>query len=94
MALTVALGTVGAIGTAVYVTRADSDAAVAAAEADPEADVEEDLPEADPDPVPAAPAPAQVAPTPPPIADTVVPDDGEDLSQVPAPYTEGAWMNS
>ncbi|MEM6992098.1 MAG: hypothetical protein AAF721_16425 [Myxococcota bacterium] len=95
MALTVALGTVGAIGTGVYMTQRDADEAAQEAALEAEADeVEEELPEwEDPEPVPAAAAPEPVTPPTPPVVDTVLPAD-EDLTEVPAPYSEGAWMNS
>ncbi len=91
MALTVALGTVGAVGTAVYMTRADAQEAAATQAAEEAApDEEEELPEAPPDPEP---EPEPVAEPTPEVVDTVLPAD-EDLSNVPAPYSEGAWMNS
>jgi len=96
MALTVALGCVGAVGTAVYLTHQDTEeAAIAQADDMEEAD-DEDYPEAPPDPEPepepvpvAAPEPA---PEPAPL-NSVVPAD-EDLENVPAPQSEGWWMNS
>lgn len=100
MALTLALGAVGAVGTAAYVTHLDAQTAAAdraaveaAKRAEAEAD-DEELPEAPPSPVEVA------TPTPVPqgIGEPALPADDvtaeEDLTQVPAPYSEGAWMNS
>ena len=96
MALTVALGCVGAVGTAVYLTHKDAEeAAIAQADDVAPAD-DDDYPEAPPEPEPAPePEPVPVVapePAPEPI-NTVLPAD-EDLENVPAPQSEGWWMNS
>lgn len=100
MALTLALGTVGAVGTAAYVTHLDAQTAAAdgaaieaAKRAETEAD-DEALPEAPPSPVEVAmptPVPEVVGEPALPVGDVTA---EEDLTQVPAPYSEGAWMNS
>lgn len=93
MALTVALGCVGAVGTAVYLTHQDAEEA-AVAQADEVKPADDDYPEAPPEPEP-EPEPVPVAapePAPEPI-NTVLPAD-EDLEDVPAPQSEGWWMNS
>lgn len=91
LALTVALGTAGAVGAAVYITKAD-------AETQPSAQVEPTpapYPEAEPDPAtpPAEPAAEPAVSGDGEIVDTVLVSE-EDLTDVPAPYAEGAWMNS
>lgn len=94
MALTVALGCVGAVGTAVYLTHKDAEEAAIAQADEVEPADDDDYPEAPPDPEP-APEPVPVAapePAPEPI-NTVLPAD-EDLENVPAPQSEGWWMNS
>ena len=102
LALTVALGTVGAVGTALYVEHRDREAQAAELALDEDEADEADAEE--PEEVePAKPAPV-VAPTPAPAPevepltdqaplDSVV-EAEEDLDEVPAPYVEGWWMNS
>lgn len=89
LAMTVALGTAGAIGVAVYSTH-DAKAEVPAAAPVEEA-AEEEFPEAEPDPPRPAPTPTPApaaAPTPAPMPAFDAPD--EQLDEAPGPQVE-AW---
>lgn len=89
LAMTMALGTAGAIGVAVYSTH-DAQAEVPAAAATEEvAQEDEEFPEAEPDPPRPAPTPAPVAaPTPAPMPAFDAPAD--ELDEAPGPQVE-AW---
>ena len=100
LALTVALGTIGAVGTAVYISHLDAQDAVASSAnvEEPEAEYPEapDAPVKAPVQAPVATTPVQpLDPEPPPAVDvssSTLPAD-EDLESVPGPSSEGAWMN-
>lgn len=97
LALTMAMGTAGAIGLAIYTAHTDTSAAELVSPDDHEAVAEEMV--AKPAPVeaatPVAPAPA-AAPKPvaAPAPAAAMPPADEDLDRVPAPQDEGWWMAS
>ena len=92
LALTMALGTVGAVGVAVYSSQEAHAESAQVAGAEPTTEEDEPFPQAPPEPErPATPAPVSAAPpSPPPIPDFDAPD--EELEAAPGPQVESmSW---
>lgn len=89
LALTVALGTVGAVGVAVYTNHQPRAQAASANTEAVASEEDEPFPEAEPEPVRPPAPPAAAAPEPPPMPAFDAPD--EELEAAPGPQVEGMW---